>query len=255
VRIRNSVGDRINPVPNTLLIGSQRAPGIRRALAYDRAMPGFRRRERDETSVEDEREALRRQRAAAADELERLKRELADRVAAVRAKERQLDEALGRLPSGLIPPVGTPASTAQPDRRESELARRATELAERERALTAREALPPPTPGQEQEARINARLAELKEAERAFLRTQEELAARSEAVAARERLVADREREVDEQEDRAGLGPTRSELSELESRLRRLESSGRAPSTEDTQSFAAGLETLRRRGTKRPPGR
>jgi uncharacterized protein (DUF3084 family) len=234
-------------------LGSQRAPGIRRALAYDRAVPGFRRRERDETSVEDEREALRRQRAAAADEFERLKRELADRVAAVHAKERQLDEALGRLPSGLIPPSGTPAAAAHPDRRESELARRAAELAERERTLAAREALPPSTPSQEQEARINARLAELKEAERAFLRTQEELAARSEAVAARERLVAEREREIDEKEDRAGLGPTRSELSELESRLRRLESSGRAPSTEDTQSFAAGLETLRRRGTKRPP--
>jgi len=236
-------------------LGSQRAPGIRRALTYDPAVPGFRRREHDETSVEDEREALRRQRAAAADELDRLKRELADRVAAVRAKERQLDEALGRLPSGLIPPVGAgTVSAAHPDRREAELARRAAELAERERALGAREALPPLTPGQEQEARINARLAELKEAERAFLRTQEELAARSEAVAARERLVADREREVDEKEDRAGLGPTRSELSELESRLRRLESSGRAPSTEDTQSFAAGLEILRRRGTKRPPG-
>jgi len=63
-------------------------------------MLGLRRRERDEPSVEDEREALRRQRAAAAEELERLKRELAERVAAVREKERQLDEALGRAPGG-----------------------------------------------------------------------------------------------------------------------------------------------------------
>ena len=77
---------------------------------------------------------------------------------------------------------------------------------------------------------------------------------RSESLSARERLVADRERELDELEDRAGLGPTRSELAELESRLRRLESTGRTVSSEDTQSFAGGLETLRRRGTKRPTG-
>jgi len=220
-------------------------------------VPGFRRRERDETSVEDEREALRRQRAAAAEELEQLKRELRERVAAVREKERQLDEALGRVPGGLAPPSQTATGSAwSPDPREAELSRRAAELAARERAIAAREALPPATaPGAEHAAHIEARLAELREAERVFMRTQEELAGRSEAVAARERLVADRERELDEREDRAGLGPTRSELSELESRLRRLESTGRAPSSEDTQSFAAGLETLRRQGTKRPPGR
>ena len=208
-------------------------------------MPGFRRRERDEPPVEDEREALRRQRAAAAEELERLKRELAERVAAVREKEQQLDQALGR---------GGRAAT-EPGSHAQELARREAALGERERAFAARAALPPsPTSASEQAAHVEARLAELREAERVFLRTQEELAARSEALSARERLVADRERELDEHEDRAGLGPTRSELSELESRLRRLESSGRTPSPEDTQSFAAGLETLRRRGTKRPPG-
>ena len=206
-------------------------------------------------SVEDEREALRRQRAAAAEELERLKRELSERVAAVREKERQLDEALGRAPGGPESPWQTGTATASsPDPREAELARRTAELAERERALVAHEALPPLAPGAEHAAHIEARLAELREAERVFARTQEELAGLSEAVAARERLVADRERELDELEDRAGLGPTRSELTELESRLRRLESSDRAPSSEDTQSFAAGLETLRRRGTKRPPG-
>ena len=199
--------------------------------------------------MEDEREALRRQRAAAAEELERLKRELAERVAAVRTKERQLDAALGRAPEGTTATLGDSAS------REQELARREGELAERERGLVARAALPPPpAPAAEQAAHLEARLAELREAERVFLRTQEELAARSEAVSARERLVADRERELDEREDQAGLGPTRSELTELETRLRRLESTGRTPASEDTQSFAAGLETLRRRGTKRPPG-
>ena len=199
--------------------------------------------------MEDEREALRRQRVAAAEELERLKRELAERVAAIREKERQLDTALGRAPEG------TTATLAESPSREQELAQREARLAERERGLAARAALPsPPTPTAAQAAHVESRLAELREAERVFLRTQEELAARSEALAARERLVADRERELDEREDRAGLGPTRSELSELESRLRRLESSGRTQSAEDTQTFAAGLETLRRRGTKRPPG-
>jgi DNA repair exonuclease SbcCD ATPase subunit len=229
-----------------------RAPGTSRALAYDRAVPGFLRRDRIEPSVEDEREALRRQRVTMAEELERLKRELSQRVAAVRDKEHQLDEALGR--AGQASTVA-----ASSNHRGRDLDAREAALAERERALAAREALPPPEPPEppaptaDELARIEARLAELRDAEHAFLRTQEELAARSEAVAARERLVADREREVDELEDRAGLGPTRSELSELESRLRRLESQGTVPS-EDTQSFAAGLEGLRRRGTKRPTG-
>ena len=211
-------------------------------------MPGFLRRDHDEVSVEDEREALRRQRAAMAEELDRLKRELSERVAAVREKERQLDEALGR--TGLAA-GGQGQGPVETNHRGRELDAREAALAERERALTAREALPVPDAHADELARIETRLTELRDAERAFLRTQEELAARSEAVSARERLVADREREVDELEDRAGLGPTRSELSELESRLRRLESRGTVPS-EDTQSFAAGLEGLRRRGTKRP---
>ena len=231
-----------------------RASGSRRTLAYDRAVPGFRRREQAVTSVEDEREALQRQRTAVAEELDRLKRELAERVAAVREKERLLDEALGRAPvhSGLK--VSTDGGGDALTRQAAALAERERMLVERERALAARGALPGTPAEADGSARVEARLAELREAERVFLRTQEELAARSEAVSARERLVADRERELDEREDRAGIGPTRSELAELESRLKRLESSGRAPSVEDTQSFAAGLEGLRRRGTKRPPG-
>jgi predicted mannosyl-3-phosphoglycerate phosphatase (HAD superfamily) len=199
-------------------------------------VPGFRRRDREEASVEDEREALRRQRAEAADELERLKRELSDRVAAVRAKERQLDEALGRRPQGAMEEQKVAGGESEPTERR----------------------LPPPTlpparpESSEELSRIEVRLAELREAERVFMRTQEELAARSEALSARERLVAERERDLDELERHAGLGPTRSELSELESRLQRLEARGTL-SIEDTQTFAAGLESLRRRGTKRPP--
>jgi hypothetical protein len=212
------------------------------------------RRDRGDTSIEGEREALRRQRVALAEELERLKTELAARVAAVREKERQLDEALGRAGASATAPHPDVAGGREVSRAEGQLAERERALAERERALAAREAAPAADPSADQLARIEKRLRDLKEAERVFLRTQEELAARSEAVAARERLVADREREIDALEDAAGLGPTRSELTELENRLRRLESRP-APSTlEDTQSFAGGLEALRRRGTRRPPG-
>jgi DNA repair exonuclease SbcCD ATPase subunit len=222
-----------------------RAPGGRRALAYDRAVSGFLRRDREQlTSVEDEREALRRQRTAAAEELERMKLELAERVAAVREKERVLDEALRGVPGVQVP-----------GDRERELARREAELGARERTLATGGGAAQPSLDQSSEAaRIEARLQELRDAERAFLKTQEELATRSEALATRERLVAERERELDEQELGSGLGPTRSELADLESRLRRLETRG-AVSAEDTQSFAAGLESLRRRGTKRPPTR
>ena len=91
-------------------------------------------------SVEDEREALRRQRVAATEELERLKRELAERIAAIREKERQLDDALQRAAGG---PGAVVAASPVPDPREAGIVRRLAELAERERALAAREALPP----------------------------------------------------------------------------------------------------------------
>ena len=63
---------------------------------------------------------------------------------------------------------------------------------------------------------------ELRDAEKLFLRTREEVAARSEAVAARERLVAQRERELDDREDGKGNWDGTG-LSEMEARLRRLE--------------------------------
>ena len=80
-----------------------------------------------------------------------------------------------------------------------------------------------PEPGAERLAQIEARLAELREAEKLFLRTRDELAARSEAVAARERLVAQKERELDDREDGAASEWGPNELSEMEARLRRLE--------------------------------
>ncbi len=101
--------------------------------------------------------------------------------------------------------------------------------------------MPPPDPDAERLAQIEARLAELRDAEKLFLRTRDELAARSEAVAARERLVAQRERELDDRED--GKGEWASpELTEMEARLRRLEQQQQPG--EQTLGFSGGLRKL-----------
>ncbi len=97
-------------------------------------------------------------------------------------------------------------------------------------------------------ARIETRLAELKDAEKLFMRTRDELAARSEAIAARERLAAQRERELDEREDAAGS--SRPELGELEARLKRLEQQQQHPG-EQTQGFSGGFKKLQQQGTRR----
>jgi hypothetical protein len=212
-------------------------------------------RRAEPTTVEDERDALRAQHAA----LEELKRELSERVRAVQERERELsyalDEAGGPRPGGTpLPPV---AATVDPGRA-SELERRERALAEREQALISREdelerraeqiaAMPPPDPDAEKLAKIEARLVELREAEKLFVRTREEVAARSEAVAARERLVSQRERELDGREDGKGAWDGTG-LSEMEARLRRLEE--QQPG-EQTLGFAGGLRKLEQ-GTRTP---
>ena len=103
-------------------------------------------------------------------------------------------------------------------------------------------------PDAERLAQIEARLAELRDAEKLFLRTRDELAARSEAVAARERLVAQKERELDDRED--GVGQWASPgLTEMEARLRRLEQ--QQDPSEQTMGFSGGLRKLQQ-GTTRP---
>ena len=87
---------------------------------------------------------------------------------------------------------------------------------------------------------LDARLAELRDAEALFLRTRDELAGRSEAVAARERLVAQRERELDDREDGKGQWAS-PELSEMEARLRRLE---QQQPGEQTLGFSGGFRKL-----------
>jgi DNA repair exonuclease SbcCD ATPase subunit len=195
-------------------------------------------------TVEEERAALHRQRVEASQELERLKRELAERIAAVRQREHELEAAVAQGGSGYVPALRLPqpqvdqqfaARAAALDRRERELAAREAAVAKREQEAR--------DPDGERLARIEARLAELREAEKLFLRTQQELAARSEALAARERLVADVEREAGVHREAWG----ESELAELERRLRRLESERGA--SESTQTFAGGFSKLRRSAT------
>ena len=206
-------------------------------------------------TLEEERAALYRQRLEAANELERLKRELSERIAAVRQREHELEEALARGGTGALPALRAPQAQLVTEQqlaaRASAVERRERELAARESAVAAREQAAR-DPDEERLARIEARLAELREAEKLFLRTQQELAERSEALAARERLVADVEREAGVRREAWG----EAELAELERRLRRLESDRSA--SQSTQTFAGGFSKLRRSSTAstsspRPP--
>ena len=168
---------------------------------------------------------------------ERRERELAEREQALAAREARLLEAEQALE------LRSAEMRTALDERERELATRAVD------AAAVVPAAEPAEPGAERLAQIEARLTELREAEKLFLRTRDELAARSEAVAARERLVAQKERELDERED-ANLGPWAGvELTEMEARLRRLEQ--RELPGERTQGFTGGLRRLQE-GTKRP---
>lgn len=225
----------------------------------------FKRRE-EPTTVEDERAALRAQHAA----LEDLKRQLNERVEAVRARELELHHALAETNN--LPPGSRATNNAEgsidAQRREQAVAQRERAVAAAEAELAARtrqleldpagaETMvgvpvpvtePPAEPDAERLAQIEARLAELREAEKLFLRTRDELAARSEAVAARERLVSQKERELDDRED--GVGEWASPgLTEMEARLRRLEQ--QQDPSEQTMGFSGGLRKLQQ-GTTRP---
>lgn len=142
------------------------------------------------------------------------------------------------------------------DRAEAQNAREA-ELDAREATLSARvEAPTRPEPESEPEPsaaaaaaeleQIEAKLAELHEAERAFARTQAELATRSDALAVREELVAAREQAV-----AAADSPTGTDLEALEARIRRLERQGLV--AEEPQTFSAGLRALQERGLRTGP--
>jgi chromosome segregation ATPase len=209
-------------------------------------------------TIDDERAALREQHAA----LEDLKRQLAERVNAVRERELELHHALAEAggsrqgstapPARLSPALvradaeaDTGEEALEAERRERALLEREQAVAERERELLAAAAAPAhrepePEADATRLAQIEARLAELRDAEKLFLRTREELAARSEAVAARERLVAQKERELDDRDDEKGQWAPK-ELSEMEARLRRLE---QQEPGEQTLGFSGGLRKL-----------
>jgi hypothetical protein len=150
-------------------------------------------------------------------------------------------------------------ATAEADlaERDRDLEQRTAAVAERENeaaaavaaAAAVEEAVVLSSPEQDAArlAQIEARLAELRDAEKLFLRTREELADRSEAVAARERLVSQKERELDEREDGVGQW-SNPELTEMEARLRRLE---QGQTGEQTMGFSGGLRKLQQ-GTARP---
>jgi hypothetical protein len=242
-----------------------------------------RRVDSEDDPVARERQALADQRAA----LEALKRQLAERVTAVKEREEELRSAIARVEAGKAPAVALPPRV-DPD--SDRLAARAAAVAERERAVAAREAalaagrsLTTSTNGdaalaeraaqldalareldarermlEEREriprdpdairlAEIESRLDELRAAEEAFLRTRRELADHSDAIAAREQLLAQRERELDEREDGWG-GP---DVRELEARLRKLEKHGTAVGR--TQGFSGGFRRLEQEGSRRPP--
>jgi hypothetical protein len=171
--------------------------------------------------------------AARSAELDRRERELAERSALPGSKG------------------GASESSLELEQRLRALEEREAALATRERALTERErglaSAVPPEPDADRLAKIEERLAELRESEKLFLRTRDELAARSEAVSVRERLVGQREREFDELEDSTAGGWAKPELSELEQRLRKLEQQHPG---EQTLGFSGGFRKLQQQGTR-----
>lgn len=146
------------------------------------------RREETDDPVAQERRALAAQRA----ELDALKRQLAERTAAVKEREDELRAAIARVAAGHAPGVRLPP---QVDPNADRLAARAAALAERERAVAAREAalLGARTDGAPAngDASVAQRAAELDARARELEALRTELDARERAVEERERVPHD----------------------------------------------------------------
>jgi chromosome segregation ATPase len=212
----------------------------------------FARRQPEPISIDSEHERLRAIRIAAEQELGKLRVELAERVAAVEQRERELSDALalanrspGRKTSASDDQalaharVGLAAHAQELMRRESELAARERAYLKMEADLARRAAEAAETP-EERLAHIEARLAAIQEAEKAFARTQAELAAQSEELAGRESALA------------SGTPITsKAEFAEIDERLRRLEHETR-PAASD-RSFGDALRTLEQKGLRGAP--
>lgn len=217
----------------------------------------FARRQPEPFSIESEQERLRAIRLAAEQELGRLRLELTERVAAVEQRERELADAIARVNRSASrgPVVGDDRALAHAQvglaAHAQELNRRERELAARERAylrmeadLTRRAAAAAETP-EERLAHIETRLEALQEAEKAFARTQAQLAAQSEELASRELALAEGER-------LGGGAPvtSRAELAEIDERLRRLEHETRSASE---RGFGDALRALEHKGLRGAP--
>ena len=221
-------------------------------------MPLFSRRE-PPTSLETEQERIRAIRIAAEEELGKLRRELAERVAAVESRERELADAVARVRGspGYDPLPQTEGAIAHA---QGALAAHAQELRRREEALAARERAyldmeadlarrakgPQPT-SEERLAQIESRLAALQEAEKAFVRTRAELAARTDELDRREAALAELERTT--AGGAAAAAMSRAELDELDERLSRLERSTREAAPVET-GFGDSLRNLETKGLR-----
>jgi DNA repair exonuclease SbcCD ATPase subunit len=223
------------------------------------------RRDAPSISIQTEHQRLQAIRLAAEEELNRLRTELTERVAAVERRERELTDALAKAGKGHVQlPKSTQEALSHAQvglaARAQELNKREAELAKRERALVkleadvARRATGEAIDPEERLGQIEARLKALQEAEKAFARTQAELAVASDDLARREAALAERERAVESggAPAIASSGMTRAELAEFEERLHRLEQETREASR---GGFGDGLRKLEQRSLGRTPPR
>jgi chromosome segregation ATPase len=210
-----------------------------------------------------EQERLHAVRVAAEQELNRLRTELAERVAAVERRERELADALtkARRGGGAAPKLPAGAESALSHAQvglaahAQELSKKDAELAAREKAIVkletdlARRAAGEIVDPEERLAQIEARLKALQEAEKAFARTQAELAAKSDELTQREAELQEQLAAIGQGTPVAAVpGLSRAELSDLEDRLERLERETRDNSIE--RNFGDGLRRLERRGLR-----
>ena len=214
-------------------------------------------------SIESEQDRLRAIRIAAEQELGRLRRELTERVAVVEQRERELADALNTmnrrgfdLSAGDTKALehaqtGLAAHAHELTRRERELESRESLLFKMEADLTRRAAAAADTP-EERLAHIEQRLATLHEAEKAFARTQAELAARSADLSNRAAALADIERSGIVEGGGPSI-PSRAELAELDERLRRLERETRDATASST--FGETLRSLEQKGLRGRPSK
>ena len=229
------------------------------------------RRADSDDPVAQERQALAEQRAA----LETLKRQLAERVDAVKQREEELRAAIARVQAGQAPGVLLPQRV---DPASERIANRAAALAERERAVAAREAALASGGAHrggsangdaalaEREAaidararQIDARLVELEERERAIEERERippdpdaarlaQIDARLDELRAAEEAFLRTRRELADHSD--AIAAREQLLAQRERDLDEREDGWGGP---DVRELEARLRKLEQEGTRRPP--